>query len=193
MFTGAVSAHHQSPWVCHLAQLPLLCGSRLTPDPGLLVGLRRAAAGGLRSRGAGGVSLSLRLARAQSPRHPRRRILRHTFCVDPGLAGALNAAGIFSALSPQANGASGSTALSSAAVVALRTREDGVETPSFPVRSTVNLFPHWCNGNYGEVWLCAGGALQYHDARPRGAIARVSRARPSPQGTVAIGERVAHI
>src|SRR4029434_82430 len=153
IFAGAVSAHHQSSWMCYLAQLPFLCGSGLTPDPGLLVGLRRAITSSLGSRGAGGISLSLRLARAQSHGHPRRRVLRHTLCVDSGLAGALNAAGIFSTLSPQADGASGSTTLSSAAIVALRTREDGVVAPSVPVRSTVNLFPHWCNGNYGEVCL----------------------------------------
>ncbi len=156
MFAGAVSAHHQSSWVCHLAQLPFLCGSGLTPDPDLLVGLRRVVTGRLGSCGAGGVSLSLRLARAQSHGHPRRRVLRHTLCVAPGLPGTFNTAGIFSALSPQADNASGSTTLSRAAIVALRTRADGVAAPSVPVRSTVTLFPHWCNGNYGEV--CVSGA-----------------------------------
>src|SRR5262245_25163612 len=138
--------------MCHPAQLPFLCGSGLTPDPSLFVGLRRAITGSLGSRGAGGISLSLRLARTQSHGHPRRRVLCHTLCVDSGLAGALNAAGIFSTLSPQADGAAGSTTLSSTAIVALRTRDDGVVAPSVPVRSTVNLFPHWCNGNYGEVY-----------------------------------------
>ena len=73
-----------------------------------------------------------------------------TLCVVPGFVGALDAAGIFSALSPQACGTAGSTARSSAAIVALRTREAGVEFPVL-VRHTVNLFPHWWNGNYGEV------------------------------------------
>jgi two-component system, OmpR family, sensor kinase len=47
--------------------------------------------------------------------------------------------------------------------VALRTREDGVVAPSVPVRSTVNLFPHWCNGNYGEVWTAAPADALYED------------------------------
>src|SRR4030095_12977784 len=152
VFAGAVSSHHQSLWVCHLAQLPFLYRSGRTPEPGLPVGLRRAVAGGLGPRGAGGVSLSLRLARTQSQRHPRRRLLRPTLCVAPGLVGALDAPGILGALSPQAHGTSGSTALSGAAIVALRTCAHGVKPPSVPVRGTVNLFPHGYNGNYGEVW-----------------------------------------
>src|SRR5919206_4027958 len=75
-------------------------------------------------------TLPLRLARTQSHRHPRRRVLRHTLCVAPGLVGALDAAGILGALSPQAHGASGATALSGAAIVALRTCAHGVKPPS---------------------------------------------------------------
>jgi SRSO17 transposase len=41
--------------------------------------------------------------------------------------------------------------------------------------------------------LWAGRALQHHDARPGGAMACVSRAWTSAQGTLALGERVAPI
>ncbi len=41
----------------------------------------------------------------------------------------------------------------------------------------------------GERYV--GGTLQHHDARPGGAMARVSRAGPSPQGPVAIGDALA--
>ena len=40
-----VPADHQSVWVCHLAQLPLLCRGGLTPDAGPVVGGWRAVAG----------------------------------------------------------------------------------------------------------------------------------------------------
>ena len=56
IFACTVSAHHQSLWVCHLAQLSFLCGSGFTPDTGLLVGIWGAVASGIGPCGAGGVS-----------------------------------------------------------------------------------------------------------------------------------------
>ena len=40
-----VPAHHQSVWVCHLAQLPLLCGGGLTPDAGPACGWPASSCG----------------------------------------------------------------------------------------------------------------------------------------------------
>ena len=54
-------------------------------------------------------------------------------------------------VSPQGAGASGAPPRSSAAMMARRTREDGVAPPSLPVRRPVHVFLHWWNDHYGEV------------------------------------------
>src|SRR5262245_48693074 len=46
VLTGLVPTDHQSTWLCPLAQLPFLRGSRLTPDTSAVVGVWRAIAGG---------------------------------------------------------------------------------------------------------------------------------------------------
>jgi len=95
---------------------------------------------GLGPCGPGGVSVPLRLARTASHRHSRRRVLPHAFCLAPEHPDSVDAARILDRVSPQAHDALGATARSCAAVVALRTRADGVEGAPTAVHNTVDYF-----------------------------------------------------
>src|SRR5262244_3345419 len=63
----------------------------------------------------------------------------HAFCLTTGHPDSVDASRILDRLSPQAHGALGATTRSRAAIVALRTRADGVEGPH-SLRNTVDYF-----------------------------------------------------
>src|SRR5262245_27204929 len=65
------------------------------------------------------ILLSVRLARAQGARRPRRRLLFHRLCLSTGRTHPVEPAGIVGGVSSPRTAASLSTALPSAAIVAL--------------------------------------------------------------------------
>ena len=46
-FARAIAAHHESLWLCHVAQLPFLRGAGAAEHSGLALGLWQAVAGGV--------------------------------------------------------------------------------------------------------------------------------------------------
>src|SRR6266498_4698156 len=124
--TGPIPTDDQPVWLCHLAQLPLLCGGGLTSHARVALGVWRAIAGGVRERDARSISLPLPLAGSQGHRHLHGGVLPDTLCVATAIVDPVDAPGILSGVSSPASQASGTSSLPSATNGALRVGAHGV-------------------------------------------------------------------